>query len=81
MSIAEIREEIQNYVDRADSRLLWIIYAMIKADEQTDLLGYTPKGTLLTDKDIIARAKKAEQDIREGRVKSLGDLKKDIKNW
>ena len=81
MSTAEIREEIQDYVDKADSRLLLMIYAMLKADEQNDMVGYTPQGNLLTQKEIIARAQKAEQDIKDGRVKSLDELKKDIKNW
>lgn len=81
MSTAEIREEIRDYVDKADSRLLGMIYAMLKADEQNDLVGYTAKGDLLTKEEMIARAKKADQDIKDGRVKSLDELKKDIKNW
>lgn len=81
MSIAEIKEEIRDYVDKGDSRLLRIIYAMIKADEQNELAGYTPQGILLTKEEILARANKAEEDIKAGRVKSLDDLKRDIKNW
>jgi len=81
MSIAEIRKEIQDSIDKADARVLWMIYAMLKADEQNDLAGYTSKGTLLAKEEMLARAQQAEEDIQNGRIKSVGDLKKDIKNW
>ncbi len=63
-------------MDKGDSRLLTIIHAMIKADEQNELAAYAPQGSLLTKEELLARAEKAEEDIVAGRVKSVKDLKR-----
>jgi len=77
MGTEQLKEEIGQYIQHADERFLQLIHGMIKAD-QTSTVGYQPDGTPITKQDLIARAQASEEDIKEGRVKSLKALKEEV---
>jgi len=75
----KIKEEIYQYLQTADDRLLLLIHGLIKADQSAD--GYKSDGTLITKEELIERAERSEKDIREGRVKSSKQVREEMKNW
>ena len=81
MNTVKIREEISEYLQNADDRFLKLIHGMIKADQTSLPVGYNPDGTPITKEELIARAKRSERDIKEGRVKSLEQVREEMKNW
>ncbi len=80
MNTVKIRDKIIYYLDNADDRLLQLVYGMIKAD-QMSAVGSNPDGSVITKEDLIARAEKSEEDIKERRVQSLKKVQDEIKNW
>ncbi len=81
MDTVKIREEINAYLQKADNRLLNLIYSMIKADQSSGQAGYMPDGTPITKEELIGRAKTSEKDIDEGRVKQIDQIRNEAKNW
>ena len=81
MNTVKIKEEISEYLQHADDRILKLIHGLIKADQEPSPVGYKLDGTPITKEDLIARTEKAEEDIREGRVKTSKQLRKEIRNW
>lgn len=82
MDNVKLKEEIGQYIQHADERFLQLVHGMIKAD-QTSTVGYQPDATpiTVTRQDLIASAEASEQDIKEGRVKSLEALKEEVKRY
>jgi hypothetical protein len=70
MSILEKREIIKTYIDTADERILNILYAIVDTDvyKESEL---DPE----LQKQIIERALKSENDIKEGRVYTFDQVK------
>lgn len=81
MNTVKIKEEINEYLEHADDRLLKLIHGLIKADQTSSPVGYSMDGKPITKDDLLARAEKAEEDIREGRVKTSKQLREEMKNW
>lgn len=81
MNTVKIREEINEYLQHADERILKLIHGLIKADQASSPVGYKPDGTPITKEELVARAKRAEEDIREGRVKTAKQVREEMKNW
>lgn len=80
MNTLKIRNEISHYLDKADDRFLQLVHGMIKAD-QSSVVGYNADGSAITKDDLIVRAEQSEQDIKEGRVQSLEQVREEMKNW
>ncbi|WP_158861399.1 hypothetical protein [Lunatibacter salilacus] len=81
MEPVNIREEINQYLEHADDRLLKLIHGLIKADQASSSAGYRPDGIGITKEELIARAETAERDISEGRVKTLKQIREEMKSW
>lgn len=81
MDTVKIREEISNYLQHANDRVLKLIHGLIKADQRASPVGYMPDGTPITKEELIVRAERSEKDIREGHVKSSKQVREEMKNW
>ncbi|AKP53765.1 hypothetical protein CA2015_4423 [Cyclobacterium amurskyense] len=81
MDTVKIREEISQYLQHADDRVLKLIHGLIKADQIASPVGYKPDGTAITKEELISRAERSEKDIREGRVKTSKQVREEIKHW
>jgi len=44
-------------------------------------VGMNPDGSIITQADLIDRAKASNRAIREGRTKSIDQVRKDMKKW
>jgi len=80
MNTLKIKDEISHYLDRADDRFLQLVHGMIIAD-QTSVAGYNADGSIIAKDDVMVRARKSEQDIKEGRVQSLEQVQEQMKKW
>jgi len=81
MDTVKIREEINQYLQHADDRVLKLIHGLIMADQTSSPVGYKPDGASITKEELITRAEKSERDIREGRVKTSRQVREEMKNW
>lgn len=81
MDTVKIREEISQYLQHADDRVLKLIHGLIKADQLSSPVGYKPDGTTISKEALISRAERSERDIREGHVKTSKQVREEMKNW
>jgi hypothetical protein len=81
MDTVKIREEISQYLQHADDRVLKLIYGLVKADQASSTVGFKPEGSPITKEELAARAESSEKDIREGRVKTSNQVREEMKNW
>ena len=58
MTTTELRKELRQYIDKADSRFITLVYAMMKADEEGE------------EDFVLSSAHKKELDTRVKRHKS-----------
>ena len=77
MSKVNIREEIKEYLQKADDRFIRLVYGMIEADRKM-VVGFTPDNKPITREDLISRAQRSEDDIKKGRVKSSEQVRKEL---
>ncbi|MBW8051804.1 MAG: hypothetical protein FVQ77_16000 [Cytophagales bacterium] len=81
MSTAQIKEKLHQYIDQGDESLIKKIYKLVKENDLDEIVGYAADRKPITKKDIIARAKQANEDIADGRVITQEDLEKEAENW
>ena len=63
-----------------DMNIIARIKAILKEDAE-QVAGYKPDGEVISQSDLIARAKSSNKSIKEGRTKSIEQLRKEVKNW
>ena len=76
MEIAQLREELHAYIDKADSRTLWLVKGMFQAEQ---LYAASSEETLKAE--MIRRASASERDIIEGRTMSSSEFKLKLEDW
>jgi hypothetical protein len=81
MDTVKIREEISQYLQYADDRVLKLIHGLIKADQTSSPVGYKSDAKPITKEELIARAERSEKEIREGCVKTSKQVREEMKNW
>lgn len=75
-----MKQRIHQYIEMADERLLRIVDAIIKEDQNT-IVAYTVSGKPLTLSEYKEELAKSETEITEGKFISDEDLGKEIENW
>lgn len=79
MTAIELKHSIHNSIDTIqDETILKVIFAMVSEFSNGEIEG-TLAGNPLTRADILRRSIEAENDIREGRVYSLEQIKEKLK--
>lgn len=76
MGIAQLREELHEYIDKADGRTLWLVKGMFQAEQS-----YAASSEEVLKAEMIRRAKVSEQDIVEGRTMSSSEFKLKLEDW
>jgi hypothetical protein len=86
VSTAEIREKIDEYLDRvADEKFLRIVYSMLdtylKQLEEDPLVGYDIEGNPLHASEAKEKYATRLEEMKKGRFTSVEDLKKEAEQW
>ncbi len=81
MGTAELRKDVQSYLDKADERFLRMVDAMRKEYEEPDVVGYEVDGTSITQEDLIKEAREASARVKAGDYITQEDLEKEVENW
>jgi len=82
MGNTQLKQEIHKYVDGADEQLLRLIYVMMKEYEKnSESIGNDPVEGVITKDKLVERAEASNKAIVEGRIKSIKEVKNEVKNW
>ena len=80
MGTAEIRKEVQNYIDKADDRFLKMVRALAKSYEGEEE-DYTLPGPPMDAETYRKRILKASDRARAGHYTASEDLEKEMEQW
>ncbi len=85
MTTQEIRITIHDLVNETDDpEILRSIYVLLKkllaTGVDNGIVGYEADGTPVSSDDLIASVLEAEEDIKNGRIVSLQELKAELNN-
>lgn len=78
MGAAQIREELQVYIKKGDTRLLKILYAIAKGHNDED---YTLPGDAMSVETLKGRIRSAKTRIKSGQYTTREDLEKEVEKW
>jgi hypothetical protein len=81
MGVAELKEELHNYIDHADERFLKMVYAMSKEYKESGVIGYGVDGTPITHKELVKRVTSASKRVKSGNFITQEDIEKEVENW
>ncbi|ELR68036.1 hypothetical protein C900_01210 [Fulvivirga imtechensis AK7] len=94
MKMLSLHKSNPSYMDIQSEKLFLIeqlarvqdlnIIARIKAilkESGEATVGYKANGEAINQSELIARAEASNQSIKEGRTKSIEQLRKEVKNW
>ena len=78
MDVNLLKKEIGEYLNKADDRLLHLIYGMIQADKDADKQDLFSK---YSEDDMVKRAEESLRDVKGGKTTKLRDFKSEIEQW
>ncbi|MBU0763965.1 MAG: hypothetical protein KJ607_03920 [Bacteroidetes bacterium] len=81
MSTVELRNELQNYLNRADERFLKMVFAMAREYEKSEIVGYKVDGTPITKQALKRRVKDASKRVKSGDFITQEEIEKEVENW
>jgi len=81
MGVAELKEELHNYIDHADERFLKMVYAMSREYKESVVIGYNVDGTPITPKELVQRVTSASKRVKSGNFITQEDIEKEVENW
>ena len=81
MDTNKLKEDLHNYIDRADETFLKMMYAMSKEYEKSENIGYTMDGKPIYKQDIKKRVKAASKRVKSGDYITQEEVEKEIKDW
>ena len=78
MSTAQLKEELHQYVNQGDKRLLHMMQAIAKAYHEND---YTMPGNPMSVGEYKERIKEAKSNIEAGYFTTQEDLEREMEQW
>ncbi len=81
MGVQKLREELHDYINRADERFLKMVYAMSKEYKNSEIAGYNIDGSPITKENLLKRVKTASQRVKSGDFISQEEVEREIENW
>lgn len=80
MTLLQKKQKIKKQLDKADNRLIDMIYAILEADNTTTI-GYTIEGEKLTRGKLKKEVADAHLRIKKGQFVEHSKLVAQSKNW
>lgn len=81
MGVKKLREELHDYIEKADERFLKMVHAMSKEYTKTVVVGYNTDGSPITKENLLKRAKNASQRVKSGDFIAQEEVDKEVENW
>ncbi|MDH5381243.1 MAG: hypothetical protein OEW75_10350 [Cyclobacteriaceae bacterium] len=78
MKVVQIKEELYNYIESADTRLLKMLLAVAQTYIRED---YTLPGPPMDRDTLRSRIKAAKARIEEGKFTTQEDLESEMEKW
>lgn len=78
MGAAQIREELYQYIEEADARLLKMLYAVAKEYTHDE---YTLPGKPMSQETLKSRIQDSKSRIKAGQFTTHEDLEKEMEEW
>lgn len=78
MRTTQIREELHQFIEQGDNRLLKILHTIAKEYIRED---YTLPGGPMSEETLTERIRAAQNRIKAGRYTSQDDLENEMKKW
>jgi len=81
MGVQKLREELHDYINRADERFLKMVYAMSKEYNEISIVGYHVDGSPITKEPLVKRAKAASKRVKSGDFITQEEIDREVENW
>jgi len=81
VEVAELKEELHDYIDHADEMFLKMVYAMSREYKASIVIGYKIDGTPLTRKELAQRVTSASKRVKSGNFITQEEIEKEVENW
>jgi len=78
MGTAQLKEELHQYVERGDKRLLHMMQAIAKAYFEED---YTLPGDPMSVEEYKERIREAKSNVAAGHFTTQEDIEKEMEQW
>lgn len=81
MGVPELRNELHDFIDRADERFLKMVYAMSQEYKKPVIVGYNTDGSPITQQDLGNRVKSASMRVKSGDFLTQEEVEKEVGSW
>ncbi len=81
MGALELRDDIKNYINIADERLLKVVKAVMESYWEEETVTFTVDGKPLTKKMYAQELQNGILEVQNGEVISQENLEKESENW
>lgn len=81
MGALELRDDIKNYINIADERLLKVVKAVMESYWEEETVAFTVDGKPLTKKMYAQELQNGILEVQNGEVISQENLEKESENW
>lgn len=81
MGIPELRNELHDFINRADERFLKMMYAMSREYNKPVIVGYNTDGSPMKQQNLKSRVKAASKRVKSGDFLTQEEVEKEVDNW
>jgi hypothetical protein len=81
MGALELRDDIKNYINIADERLLKVVKAVMESYWEEETVAFTVDGKPLTKKMYAQELQNGILEVQNGEVISQENLENESENW
>ncbi len=78
---AEKLHLIEQLIQLQDASIIQKVKDVLQTSQEEKAIGYNPDGSIITKSDLISRAEASNQAIREGKTKSIEEVRASMKSW
>ena len=81
MGALELRNDLIQYIDKADVRLLIVVKAVMESYWEDEIVAYTVAGKALNKESYQNELNEGIEEIKRGDFITQEDLEKESENW
>lgn len=81
MGALELRDNLLQYINQADERLLKVVKAVMESYWEEEIVAHTIDGKPLTKKEYREELNEALAEIKKGEFTTQEDIEKESESW